>query len=291
MATDNNLQGTRYYTAEYKGILNAVFEARKAFANAFTDVQILDGISSSATAFTVKTSASPVVVNTYSTGANVGFGTGSSTSRFGNRTEVVYADTDVNYSYDWAINEGLDASTVNAGLDNAVADRLALQSEAQVRKMNVNNGTFLSASAGKTLALSALSGDAVQKLFSDANKELVNNEVTADKTAYVTADVYALVVDLANTNSLKGATINIGDNTIVKYKGFKLVETPEQYFVTGEVAYFTADGVAIPFVGISTARTIDSEFFDGKALQAHSKGGQFISDDNKKAVVKATYSA
>ena len=51
---------------------------------------------------------------------------------------------------------------------------------------------------------------------------------------------------------------------------------------------FAADQVAIPFVGIATARTIDVEAFDGKALQAHAKGGQFMLDDNKKAVLKAT---
>ncbi|MBZ4264046.1 phage capsid protein, partial [Streptococcus pneumoniae] len=51
---------------------------------------------------------------------------------------------------------------------------------------------------------------------------------------------------------------------------------------------FSPDAVTIPFVGISTARVIEAEDFDGVKLQAAGKGGTFTLDDNKKAIGKIT---
>lgn len=293
MTTNNNQQNARRYEPQYKGILSAIFDAKAAFSGAFAPLQTTDGITSKTKAFSVKTNATPVVIGTYDDGADVGFGKGTGkSSRFGERTEVIYEDTDVDYSYNLAIHEGIDIATVNAGLDDAVADRLEAQSIAQTRYMNKKNGKFLSGNASKTLTMadanSAYTEKNITDLFNAASKEFTNNEIDADKTAYLAPDLYNAVVDLTNATSLKGATVSLDNNAVPKYKGFKLEETPETYFVTGEVAYFTADQVAIPFVGIATARAIDSEDFDGKALQAHGKGGQFILDDNKKGVLKAT---
>ena len=291
MSTTNNEQGVRYFEPQYKGILSAVFNAKSAFSRAFAPIQSIDGISSNTKAFSVKTNATPVVIGTYSDDADVAFGKGTgNSSRFGERTEVIYADTEVDYTYKLAIHEGIDKTTVNADFNDAVADRLELQSVAQTRYMNKMNGKFLSDNASQTLVME---GDSyteknINDLFNAAAKEFTNNEIDADKTAYLAPDLYQAVVDLTNATSLKGATVSLDNNTVPKYKRFKLEETPDKYFVSGEVAYFTADQVAIPFVGIATARTIDSEDFDGKALQAHAKGGQFILDDNKKAVIKAT---
>ena len=91
----------------------------------------------------------------------------------------------------------------------------------------------------------------------------------------------------ANT-SAKGSSVSIDENGLAKYKGFALVETPEQYFESGDVAYFVPDGIIIPFVGISTARTVEAEDFDGVKLQAAAKGGTYALEDNKKAIVKVT---
>ena len=140
MGTENNLQPVRYFKPQYAGILAAVFNAQAAFSKAFAPIQKTDGITSNTKAFTVKTNATPVVIGTYNKGANVGFGTGTgNSSRFGNRTEVIYADTDVEYSYELAIHEGVDNSTVNADFNQAIADRLDLNSQAQVRDMNMRN--------------------------------------------------------------------------------------------------------------------------------------------------------
>lgn len=59
-------------------------------------------------------------------------------------------------------------------------------------------------------------------------------------------------------------------------------------FQSGEVCYAYITGVGKAFTGINTARTIESEDFDGVALQGAGKAGEFILVDNKKAVVKVT---
>ena len=73
---------------------------------------------------------------------------------------------------------------------------------------------------------------------------------------------------------------------MVKFKGFLIEEVPDDLFQTGEVAYVYIDGVGKAFTGINTARTIESEDFDGVALQGAGKAGEFILPDNKKAVCK-----
>ena len=44
--------------------------------------------------------------------------------------------------------------------------------------------------------------------------------------------------------------------------------------------------IGVPFVGIETARAFEAHDFDGTTLQGAGKGGQWISKDNLKAVVK-----
>ncbi|GHU53272.1 hypothetical protein AGMMS49975_10890 [Clostridia bacterium] len=108
MGTENNQQPVRTYTTDYKNILSAVFEKTKAFGGAFSPVQMLDGIQENDTAFSVKTNDTPVVIGTYDTDPNVGFGTGASnSSRFGNLTEIKYQNTSVPYSFNISIHEGL----------------------------------------------------------------------------------------------------------------------------------------------------------------------------------------
>ncbi|WP_285180723.1 hypothetical protein, partial [Mycobacterium tuberculosis] len=73
-------------------------------------------------------------------------GTGKST-RFGERQEIIYTDTDVPYEFNWAMHEGLDRFTVNNDLNAAVADRLNLQAQAKVRMLNTKLGAALIAAA------------------------------------------------------------------------------------------------------------------------------------------------
>ena len=102
------------------------------------------------TAFYVKTSDIPVTVGTgYDKAATKAFGTGTgSSSRFGERKEIIYKDTPVNYSWGWNFHEGIDRHTVKNEFDVAVADCLELQAQAKTKAFK-QHGKFISQSAGK----------------------------------------------------------------------------------------------------------------------------------------------
>lgn len=288
MTNQNN--PVRRYEKQYAGILQTVFGVKSAFTGALSAIQVLDGVQENAKAFSVKTNNTPVVIGTYKTGENDGgFGDGSgANSRFGNLTEIKYENTDVEYDYTLTIHEGLDRYTVNNDLNAAIADRLKLQSEAQTRKINNRIGKFLSDNAGVTEALADFTEDKVKALFNKVNAYYINQEVTAPITIYLRPELYNAIIDMAANTSAKGSSVSIDNNGLARYKGFTLVETPAQYFQEGTLAVFSPDGIVIPFVGISTTRTIEATEFDGVKLQAAAKGGTYILDDNKKAVVKVT---
>ncbi|MFH0402074.1 phage capsid protein [Streptococcus sp. A23] len=289
MTTNNQNLPVRQYAPQYRQILGTVFDATKAFSGVLAPIQTLDGVQFNAKAFSVKTNATPVVVRTYNKDANTAFGTGTAnSSRFGNLTEVIYADTDVEYDYTLSIHEGIDRYTVNNDLNAAIADRMKLQSEAQVRYMNVKIGKFLSDNAGKTQILADLNEDTIKKLFNEINAYIVNQEISAPMKAYVRAEVYNAIVDMTSVTNAKGASVSLDTNGLLKYKNITLVETSERYFAEGTLAIFAPDGIVIPFVGIQTARTIEAIEFDGVQFQAAAKGGTFVLDDNKKAIVKVT---
>lgn len=278
MTTNNNNLSVRQYTPQFKKLLSTVFGVKTAFINALAPLQLEDGITHATKAFSVKTNATPVVVGNYNKETNVAMGDFSAgVSRFGNITEVIYVDTDVNYDYDYAIHEGLDRHTVNIDLDAAVADRLALQSEALTRKANVRIGKYLSDSAIKTLTLSANTKEKVQAMFREATQYLVDLEITAPVTVYVRPEVYALYQELTNTVNSTGFATD-----------FTVIQTPSAYFQSTDMAYIVPNGVVIPFIGIQTARTVEAINFDGVLLQGAVKGGTFMLDDNKKAIIKVT---
>lgn len=289
MPTNQNL-AVRRYEKQFAGILSAVFGVKSAFAGALAPIQILDGVQENDTAFSLKTNGTPVVIGEYKTGGNDGgFGDGSGAkSRFGKMTEVKYANTNVPYDYTMTIHEGIDRYTVNNDFNAAIADRLKLQSEAKVRQMNKRIGQYLSDNAGKSEQLADFSESSVKALFNAINTYYVNNEVTAPVTAYLQPDLYNAIVDMQSTNTSKGSSVSLDENGLYRYKGFDLVETPAQYFAEGTQAIFSPDKIVLPFVGISTTRTIESVDFDGVQLQGAAKGGTYTLDDNKKAVVKVT---
>lgn len=289
MSTANQNLPVRQYAPQYKQMLSTVFDVTSAFQGVLAPIQVLDGVQENTKAFSVKTNTTPVVIGTYSTDKDsAGFGNGSNTNRFGARTEVIYGNTDVDYDYTLAIHEGFDRYTVNNDLNAAVADRLKLQSEAQTRYMSTKIGKFLGDNAGKTETLADLSEENVRGLFNKLSAYVVNTEINAAMTVYLRAELYNAIVDMTANTSAKGSSVSLDSNGLLKYKGFTLVETAEQYFPTGVVAFVCAPSIVIPFVGISTARTVESETFDGQALQAAAKGGTFVLDDNKKAIIKIT---
>lgn len=287
---ENNGLSARSYQKEFKNLMKAVFKKLSYFADFFGGgIEVVDGVQENETAFYVKTSDIPVVVgNEYNKAANVAFGTGTAnSSRFGNRTEVIYKDVPVNYEWEWTFHEGIDRHTVNNEFEAAVADRLELQSRAKTSRFNVQHGRFISKSAAHEVKISDYSANNVVKLFNELSKYFNNIEAVGTKRAKVNSDLYNAIVDHQLVASSKGSTVNMDDNNIIKFKGFFIQEVPDELFPEGEVAFAYIEGIGKAFTGINTARTIESEDFDGVALQGAGKAGEFILPDNKKAVVKA----
>lgn len=283
MATTNNNQPVRVYQKQFAELLQAVFAVKSQFAPTFGALQALDGVQNNATAFSVKTNDMPVAVGgEYNTDSNVGMGSGTAkSSRFGDIKEVIYNDQDVPYAWGWTLHEGLDRYTVNNALDTAVADRLALQAEAKTRLFNNKLGAFLVAS-GQDLGLA----DDVNTLFKTAVEKYTDLEVTVPIRAYVTADVYNAIIDNTLVTSAKGSGVNIDVNGIATFRDITLTKVPSQY-MGGKKVIFTPDNIGRAFTGIVTTRTIEATDFDGVELQGAGKAGQYISDDNKKAIFVA----
>ena len=287
--TANQNKAARSYQKQFKQLLQAVFRSQAYFRDFFGGgIEALDGVQHNETAFYVKTSDIPVVVGTeYTKDANVAFGEGTSNStRFGPRTEIIYQDTPVPYTWEWVYHEGIDRHTVNNDFQAAVADRLDLQAQAKIKKFNQQHSKFISSIAEKTENLAEYSADGVLALFNELSEYYVNIEAIGTKAAKVNAKLYNAIVDHPLTTTAKGSSANIDGNSILTFKDFVIEKIPDVMLQNGEVAYTYITGVGKAFTGINTARTIESEDFDGVALQGAGKAGEFILDDNKKAVAK-----
>ena len=224
MATNNNNLPVRQYAPQYRQMLSTIFNVQKAFAGVLAPIQTLDGVQHNTKAFMVKTNNTPVVIGTYKTDANVAFGTGTEgKSRFGDLKEVIYQDTEVNYSYLLAIHEGIDRYTVNNDLNAAIADRLRLHSEAQTREINKRVGKFLSDNAGETKELAKIDEANILKLFNQVNVYVVNTEINAPIKCYLRAQLYNVIVDMASTNKSKGSSVSIDTTGLLKYNNVELI--------------------------------------------------------------------
>lgn len=290
-AGENNDSPVRTYQKEFKGLLQAVFKKQSYFGDFFGGgIEALDGVQHNETAFYVKTSDIPVVFGTgYNKDANTAMGTGTGKgSRFGERTEIIYTDTPVNYTWEWTFHEGIDRHTVNNNFDVAVADRLDLQAQAKTQKFNYQHSAFIAASAGHAEPLADYTADKVLALFNTLSKYYTNIHAIGEKVAKVNSDLYNAIVDHPLTTTGKNSAARIDENGILKFKGFTIEEVPADVLQENIVAYVYIRGVGKAFTGINTARTIESEDFDGVALQGAGKAGEYIPEDNKKAVVKVT---
>ena len=280
----------KIYTKEYAGMLQDIFEKKAYFMRAFGGaLQTKDGVKDNENFLELKTSDTDVVIQTYSTDANVGFGTGTGkTTRFGARKEIKSVDTQVPYEAPMAIHEGIDDFTVNDIPAQVVAERLALHAVAWAEYADNLMGKALSDQASETLT-GELTEKGVTALFAKAHKKFVNNKVSQSvaHVAYVTADVYNFLIDSGLATTGKQSSVNIDNQTMFKFKGFILVELPDDKFQTGEQALFVADNVGVAGIGVQVTRALDSEDFAGVALQGAGKYGKFIPVKNKKAILKA----
>lgn len=282
----------KYFTKQYAGMLPDLFAKKSAFLRSFGGVlQVKGGVNENDTFMELKVSNTDVVIQNYSTDPNVGFGTGTgNTSRFGQRKEVKSVKKQVSYDAPLAINEGIDDFTVNDIKDQVIAERLALHGVAWAQRVDGLLGKLLSDSASETLTAKLSDEASVTKLFSDAHKKFVNNNVSTvvPWVAYVNADIYDLLIDSKLATTAKNSSANVDEQTLYKFKGFILSELPDAKFQSGEGAYFVADNVGVAGVGIQVTRAMDSEDFAGTALQAAAKYGKYLPDENKKAILKAT---
>lgn len=306
---ENQNQNIRTYNKKLLAILQSVFKAKSYWSDFFTDLQALDGITHKSVAFTIKTNDVAAAVTSgslesggtpaYNTGANVAFGTGTeSTNRFGNRTEVKYTDTDVEYSWDWVYHEGIDKHTVNADFDAAHAVELEKISAGITGKFNTHQGKYLSDNAGKTINVSVASLNAITSseaidIFNQIDAYMTDIEVdeTLTRVAAVPPVLYNAIVDNSLSTTAKGSSVNIDRNEVRMFKDFVIRKLPSGAFQSGEICIAGVARMGVPFTGIETARAFEAHDFDGTTLQGAGKAGQYISEDNLKALVKVTATA
>ena len=281
---------TKIFTKNYMAMLAKITESRSRFLRSFGgQIQIYDGVADSDTMLHLKVNNTKAIIKKYDKGENVAFGTGTgSTNRFGQRLEIKSVDLTVPYEAPIAIHEGIDNVTVNDVADKVVAERLEENALAQTEYINELLAKALSDNASETLA-GQMTEDGVTKTFSAAHKKFVNKKISKSIAwvAYVTSDVYDFLIDSKLATTAKNSSANIDDQTMYKFKGFVLEETPDEYFQEGEQVMFAADGVGIAGVGLQIVRTIDADDFYGVAIQGAGKYGKYIAEENKVGILKA----
>ena len=281
---------TKIYTKNYMAMLAKITESRSRFLRSFGgQIQIYDGVADSDTMLHLKVNNTKAVIKKYDKGENVGFGTGTgSTNRFGQRLEIKSIDLTVPYEAPIAIHEGIDNVTVNDVPDKVVAERLEENALAQTEYINELFAKALSDNASETLT-GQMTEESVTKTFAAARKKFVNNKISKSIAwvAYVTSDVYDFLIDSKLATTAKNSSANIDEQSLYKFKGFVLEETPDEYFQEGEQVMFVVDGVGIAGVGLQIVRTIDADDFYGVAIQGAGKYGKYIADENKVGILKA----
>lgn len=275
---------TKLYTKDFLETLPVLFNAKSHFINSFGEIDVLDGVTHSDTAFSVKVSDMDVVVNDYDTDKAIDGG------RLGEMNEILSTNVDVPYEATKSINEGIDMVTIDNDIDQIVSERMEKQVAAITKLIDDVAGAKISNNAG--LALDGeLTEESVTKAFNDANDYFTENEVDDEltKRAYVTSEVYNFLVDSDLATTAKGSSVNVDTNTLYEFKGFLLDKTPKARFVGNENIYFVVDNIGKVFAGINEYRALDEhpEFF-GTALQSLIKYGSYVPEHNQKAIVKAT---
>lgn len=280
----------KVYSTNYKQMIEKIFETKQHFFNTFGGgLQTAEGAEYNEDFMKIKVSPTNVVINKYDMGENVAFGTGTGNSnRFGPRQEIKSVDKTVPYDEPIAIHEGIDRFTVNDIPEQVLAERAALHAEKWIEYINQYLSKLLDTNAGETKQV-ALTEDALIKLFFEARKTFVNKKVSTarDWNAYVTPDVYNILIDSKLTTNAKNSSANVDEQTLNKFKGFILRELPEEYFQKNTQAIFVPDNIGVVGLGIETYRTIDSADFNGIAIQGAGKLANYIPDDNKVAIIKA----
>ena len=274
------------YALQLVALLPTVFETERKFGRSFSELQVLDGVAENKTAFTVKTNDQAIVINNYDKTAIVD--AKDSNNRFGKLQEIIYTNEDVQYDVPLSTNVLLDAVTVNTRLELAVAENLIRTASEYTTQMNIADGKFFSDVAQIVEDIADLSDESTEALLNKLSAAYIDLEVSVDVTMYCKPELYGALVDSRLATTGKNSSVSIDANGLYWFKGFRIEAVPSKYFEEGDVAYLVPDGVAVPFVGISLARTIEDSKYAGLILQTLSQGGRFVLDDNKKAIGKVT---
>ena len=282
------------YTMQFAGIVADIFETRQHFFRTFGgSLQTAAGAEYDKDFLKLKISDTDVVIQDYSTDPNVAFESGTdNSSRFGPRHEIKSTDATVGYDKPLSLHEGIDNFTVNDNASQVLAERTGLHAIEWIEQLNVYMSKLLSKNAGKTLTTS-LTEDAVTNLFYEARKEFVNMKVAKNITwmAYVTPELYNLLIDSKLATTAKNSSANIDEQEIYKFKGFVLEELPEEYFQKGDVAIFVPDNIGVVGIGLQTYRILDATDFYGVTIQGAGQTASYIPEKNKKAIIKAQIGA
>lgn len=280
----------KLFTSEFAGQIPDIFEANSAFLRVFGGaIQTISGAEADDNYLHLKITDTDVVIQDYSTDPDVAFGEGTgSTNRFGKRNEVKSEDLEVPFDEPLAIHDGIDRYTVNDIPEQVVAERTALHAVAWAGHYDGVMSKEISKAASETIE-GTLDEAGVVAAFAEASKKFTNNRVgkNVNRVAFVTSDVFNILVDSDLAKTTKNSSVNIDDQTMYAFKGFILEEIPSDLFQEGENIYFTADGVGVAGVGIPVTRVMDSEDFYGVVLQGAGKLGKYIPEKNKKAILKA----
>lgn len=284
----------KIYTESLAGIIPTIFESKSIFTRVFGgDVQTITGAEANENFLAIKVSDTDVVIQDYSTDPAVAFGAGTgNSSRFGERREIKSEDVQVAFDTPLAIHEGIDRFTVNDIPDQVVAERLALHTVAWAERADTILATTLASQAGATLT-GTLTEEDVVKVFNDARSAFVQAKVSKNIgwVAFVKSEVFNLLVDSNLATTAKNSTVDMNAGELYYFKGFELVETPDELFQEGDSAYLTVHNIGVAGVGIPVTRAIDSEDFAGVALQAAGKFGKYIPEKNEAAIIKAQLTA
>lgn len=284
----------KIYDLQFVKTVADIFETRQHFLRTFGgSLQTAAGAEYNPDFLKIKVSDTDVVIQDYSVDPNVAFESGTSNSnRFGPRHEIKSTDANVQYDKPLAIHEGIDRFTVNDNANQVIAERAGLHAIEWIEQLNAYMSKKLSENAGKTLT-TALTDEDIANLFYEARKEFINNKVSRNITwtAYVTPEVYNILIDSKLATTAKNSSANVDEQTLYKFKGFTLEELPEQYFQDGDIAIFVPDNIGVIALGLETYRVIDSADFNGVAIQGAGKTASYIPDKNKKAIIKAQVGA
>lgn len=280
----------KIYSKKYKEVIEKIFETKQHFFNTFGGgLQVAEGAEYDQDFLHLKISPTNVVINKYDKGENVAFGDGTGNSnRFGPRQEIKSIDKAVKYDEPIAIHEGIDRFTVNDIPAQVLAERAALHAEKWIEYLNDYMSKILDNNAGETKQ-SAMTEEALIKLFFEARKEFVNKKVSKSRiwNAYVNSDVYDILINSKLATTAKNSSANVDEQTLNKFKGFILRELPEEYFQENTAAIFVPDNIGVVGLGIDTYRTIDAADFNGVTIQGAGQLANYVPEDNKAAIIKA----